>query len=296
MSNHLTAGLLKYFGDSFRFDKTVNLFERLLPHQPEVAALLATSYLGMSEFSLHFVTRSFDIDSFFDVDEEVKAVQIIHLGLQENPQSYPLLHVQCDFLRSKGKLDWALQLAREAVNCAPSEFVTWAKLTEVYIEQGEYESVRSLLFVIWRGKPWLTLFQIKALLTLNSCPMFTYNERDLHRMPTPIRTHLPIRPFIADSNILDEESARDNEVRVLSPTPPRPHILTQLFFFFFPHTKKKGGYRPPSTTGSFPPRHIRQSVLAPDPTGLPDRMGRPPPIPLGRVRHGRRVPAAKAET
>lgn len=48
VSNHLTAGLLKYFGESFRFDKTVNLFERLLPHQPEVAALLATSYLGMS--------------------------------------------------------------------------------------------------------------------------------------------------------------------------------------------------------------------------------------------------------
>jgi hypothetical protein len=49
VSNHLTAGLLKYFGDSFRFDRTVNLFERLLPHQPEVAALLATSYLGMSQ-------------------------------------------------------------------------------------------------------------------------------------------------------------------------------------------------------------------------------------------------------
>ncbi|CDZ98516.1 Tetratricopeptide repeat-containing domain [Phaffia rhodozyma] len=183
VSNHLTAGLLKYFGDSFRFDKTVNLFERLLPHQPEVAALLATSYFGMNE--------------------EVKAVQIIHHGLQENPQSYPLLHVQCDFLRSKGKLDWALQLAREAVNCAPSEFVTWAKLTEVYIEQGEYES---------------------ALLTLNSCPMFTYNERDLHRMPTPMRTHLPVRPFIAESNILDEDSARDNEADIALLRLPAPSL------------------------------------------------------------------------
>lgn len=64
------------------------------------------------------------------------------LALKEDPQSYPLLHVQCDFLRSKGQLDWAVKLAREAVNCAPSEFVTWAKLTEVYIELGEYESVR----------------------------------------------------------------------------------------------------------------------------------------------------------
>jgi predicted Zn-dependent protease len=74
-------------------------------------------------------------------DEEVKAVQIMDLALKEDPQSYPLLHVQCDFLRSKGQLPWAIQLAREAVNCAPSEFLTWAKLTEVYIESGEYEAV-----------------------------------------------------------------------------------------------------------------------------------------------------------
>lgn len=74
-------------------------------------------------------------------DEEVKALQIIHLALKQSPQSYTLLHVQCDFLRGKSRLDWALQLAKEAVNCAPSEFVTWAKLTEVYIEMGEYENV-----------------------------------------------------------------------------------------------------------------------------------------------------------
>jgi hypothetical protein len=42
--------------------------------------------------------------------------------------------------------------------------------------------------------------------------MFTFNERDLHRMPTPAKTHLPIKKFIAESNILDEDSTRDNEV------------------------------------------------------------------------------------
>ena len=56
------------------------------------------------------------------------------------------------------------------------------------------------------------IFLIQALLTLNSCPMFTYNERDLHRMPQPARTHLPIKQFIADSNVLDEDSARDTDV------------------------------------------------------------------------------------
>ena len=115
----------------------------------------------------------------------------MHAALQQSPQSYTILHAQCDFLLSKNKPQWAQAVAQQAVNSAPSEFVTWAKLTETYIELGQYDA---------------------GLLTLNSCPMFTFNERDLHRMPTPARTHLPVKKFISDSNILDEESSRDNEV------------------------------------------------------------------------------------
>jgi len=115
----------------------------------------------------------------------------MHSALQQHPQSYPILHAQCDFLLSKGKPEWAQKVAQQAVNCAPSEFVTWAKLTETYIELDQFDN---------------------ALLTLNSCPMFTFNDRDLHRMPTPAKTHLPVKKFIAESNILDEESSRDNEV------------------------------------------------------------------------------------
>jgi hypothetical protein len=88
------------------------------------------------------IARHTDRPCRFSSDEEVKALQIINIALKQSPQSYTLLHVQCDFLRTKGRLDWALQLAKEAVNCAPSEFVTWAKLTEVYVEMGEYENVR----------------------------------------------------------------------------------------------------------------------------------------------------------
>lgn len=65
----------------------------------------------------------------------------MHRAVKETPQSYALLHVQVDFLRSKGKHEWAARLAKQAVNCAPSEFVTWAKLTECYIELGQWESV-----------------------------------------------------------------------------------------------------------------------------------------------------------
>jgi hypothetical protein len=48
--------------------------------------------------------------------------------------------------------------------------------------------------------------------------MFTYNERDLHRMPTPARSHLPIKDFIAASGILDDEnstSSSDADVALL---------------------------------------------------------------------------------
>ncbi|CAG8563613.1 9954_t:CDS:10 [Diversispora eburnea] len=72
--------------------------------------------------------------------EEIKAVNILYEALKQNQMSYALLHVQTDFLLSKGKTDYTLKLAKQAVNCAPSEFVTWAKLTEVYTEIGDYES------------------------------------------------------------------------------------------------------------------------------------------------------------
>lgn len=51
VSNHLTAGIMKYFGDSGRFQQAANLFEKLTAREPEVASLLAKSYIGMS---MHF--------------------------------------------------------------------------------------------------------------------------------------------------------------------------------------------------------------------------------------------------
>ncbi|KAH8116030.1 chaps-domain-containing protein [Phellopilus nigrolimitatus] len=154
VSNHLTAGIMKYFGDSFRFQQAANLFEKVSVREPEVGSLLARSYIGMNE--------------------EVKGVQIMATALRDSPSD-------CDFLRSKGKHEWALKLARQA-------FVTWEKLTMVYTELGQYES---------------------ALLTLNSCPMFTYNGRDAHRNITPSRINLPYKPAIAD--ILPERRKTEDD-------------------------------------------------------------------------------------
>lgn len=43
---------MKYFGDSYRYDQAANLFEKMTHREPEVASLLAQSYIGMSE---HFI-------------------------------------------------------------------------------------------------------------------------------------------------------------------------------------------------------------------------------------------------
>ncbi|KAK4693828.1 Chs5-Arf1p-binding protein BUD7/BCH1, partial [Lecanoromycetidae sp. Uapishka_2] len=62
---------------------------------------------------------------------------------------------------------------------APSEFGTWAKLAEIYVGLEQWDL---------------------ALLTLNSCPMFTYQDKDAPRMPDPARIMLPV---LAES-MLDE--------------------------------------------------------------------------------------------
>jgi ChAPs (Chs5p-Arf1p-binding proteins) len=43
--------------------------------------------------------------------------------------------------------------------------------------------------------------------------MFTYSERDMHRMPSPAKTHLPIKPEIISSGVMEDDNVgRDSEV------------------------------------------------------------------------------------
>jgi hypothetical protein len=51
VSNHLTAAILKYFGNAHRWQVAANLFEKLSVREPEVSSLLARSYVGMSSCS-----------------------------------------------------------------------------------------------------------------------------------------------------------------------------------------------------------------------------------------------------
>ena len=116
---------------------------------------------------------------FISADEEVQAVKLLHDAIFQLPMDYSLLDCQSTFCQHKGQLEWALECAKRSVTAAPSEFGTWAKLAEIYVGLEQWDL---------------------ALLTLNSCPMFTYQDKDAPRMPEPQRVILPVMP----ETILDE--------------------------------------------------------------------------------------------
>ncbi len=109
----------------------------------------------------------------------MQAVKLLHDAISHLPMDYSLLDCQSTFCQNKGQLEWALECAKRSVTAAPSEFGTWAKLAETYVGLEQWDL---------------------ALLTLNSCPMFTYQDKDAPRMPDPQRVILPIMP----ETILDE--------------------------------------------------------------------------------------------
>jgi tetratricopeptide (TPR) repeat protein len=126
---------------------------------------------------------------YIQADEEVKAVQLLHEVIQELPMDYSLLDCQADFCNTKGRGDLALEIAKRSVVSAPSEFGTWARLADIYVSLEQWDL---------------------ALLTLNSCPMFTYQDKDAPRMPEPQKVFLPIMPEalcdeIEDGNLDDME-------------------------------------------------------------------------------------------
>ena len=124
-------------------------------------------------------------------DEEVRAIQLLKEAIEELPMDYCLLDCQASFLQRKGNLDWALPLAQRAVVAAPSEFATWARLAEIYVGLEKWDL---------------------ALLTLNSCPMFTYQDKDSPRMPEPARVNLPLLPDTNYDEINESVNGYDENV------------------------------------------------------------------------------------
>ncbi|KAJ4305464.1 bud site selection protein [Kalmusia sp. IMI 367209] len=136
---------------------------------------------------------------YIEADEEVKAVQLLHEAIEELPMDYSLLDCQAEFCNKKGRGDLALEIAKRSVVSAPSEFGTWARLAEIYVSLEQWDL---------------------ALLTLNSCPMFTYQDKDAPRMPEPQRVFLPILPEAICDEIIDSPV---DDVELVHPTLRKLH-------------------------------------------------------------------------
>ncbi|KAG4026478.1 hypothetical protein MFRU_040g00370 [Monilinia fructicola] len=181
VSNHLTTGLLKYFQTTGRYASGINLFEKLRTRNIEVSSLLAKVLLMGNE--------------------EVQAVRVLHESVKQSPMDYVMLDTQAEFLKKKAmdpnkpefkteRLQMALGCADRSTIAAPSEFGTWARLAEVYVAMEDWEN---------------------ALTTLNSCPMFTYQDKDAPIMPEPKEIHLPTLPETRLDEIDSEPESRLSE-------------------------------------------------------------------------------------
>ncbi|KAI0509288.1 chaps-domain-containing protein [Xylaria bambusicola] len=181
VSNHLTSGLLKYFHTTGRFTSAINLFEKLRTQNVEVSSLLAkVLFMG---------------------NEEVQGVRVLYHALKESSMDYVMLDTQAEFLIKKAMiadtptqkeniLKMALGCADRSTIAAPSEFSTWARLAQVYVALEDWEN---------------------ALTILNSCPMFTYQDKDAPIMPEPKEVYLPTLPETRLDEIDSEPESRFSE-------------------------------------------------------------------------------------
>lgn len=181
VSNHLTTGLLKYFHTTGRYASGINLFEKLRAQNVEVASLLAkVLFMG---------------------NEEVQGIRVLYDALKQSPVDYVMLDTQAEFLLKKARtaatpeqkeerLRMALGCADRSTIAAPSEFGTWARLAEVYVAMEDWEN---------------------ALTTLNSCPMFTYQDKDAPVMPEPKDINLPTLAETRLDEIDSEPESRYSE-------------------------------------------------------------------------------------
>ncbi|KAJ9418689.1 Chs5p-Arf1p-binding proteins-domain-containing protein [Fusarium oxysporum] len=133
--------------------------------------------------------------------EEVAGVRTLHQSLQETPMDYVMLDTQAEFLLHKAKsaptpelrderLKMSLGCADRATVAAPTEFSTWARLAQVYVAMEDWDN---------------------ALTILNSCPMFTYQDKDTPLMPEPKEVHLPTLPETRLDEIDSEPESRYSE-------------------------------------------------------------------------------------
>jgi len=137
VSNHLTSGLMKYFGDSFRYGPAVNLFEKLVVKDGEVACLLAQSYLGMSK--LLFLPFALPVSQCFSIHRRrSQGCSSASIGSSESPSILLPPSRSMRFPSNKGKARVGSQIG-EASGQLCTERV--CDLGEAYTSQHRTRSI-----------------------------------------------------------------------------------------------------------------------------------------------------------
>ncbi|GMF02182.1 unnamed protein product [[Candida] boidinii] len=96
--------------------------------------------------------------------EQLKAVRIMYDYLKSYPRDGLMLNEQAKYLLSKNRSDLALIPSKRAVESLPGEFECWSTLVECYIMLKDYSN---------------------ALLSLNSCPMYSTKKKDIFKAIKP---------------------------------------------------------------------------------------------------------------
>ncbi|ABN66798.2 predicted protein, partial [Scheffersomyces stipitis CBS 6054] len=182
ISNYLVDGFLKCVQLTQSYDSALEILQRLEQNEPSVISLIAQVLLLK--------------------DEEIQAVTTMSEGIARDRRDADLLLLQAEFCMNKKRNDLALDLAKQAVKSAPSDFKSWSMLVKVYTKLGDFEN---------------------ALLTLNSCPMNSHKEKYTLRRVVPLRggnedLHLPspVDVTLEDVSYLSSQDVA-NEQRNLDP-------------------------------------------------------------------------------
>lgn len=170
ISNYLVDAFIKLIQFTQKYSDALEILQRLEEVDPSVKVLRAKVLLLM--------------------DEEVKSVQLMNEGIEENNRDSDMLLLQCEFCIEKNRRDLALELAKQAVKSSPSDFKTWSMLVSVYTKLGDFEN---------------------ALLTLNSCPMNSHKEKYLIKRIVPLKggnedLHLPSPTDVTLSEVSNLQS------------------------------------------------------------------------------------------
>ncbi|GMF44029.1 unnamed protein product [[Candida] boidinii] len=136
----------------------------------ELYELAINSIYELEEFNQNEQYQILIVKIMILQGEQLKAVEIMYKYLKLYPRDGLMLNEQAKYLLSKNRSDLALIPSKRSVESLPGEFECWSTLVECYIMLKDYSN---------------------ALLSLNSCPMYSTKKKDIFKAIKPADFSFP---------------------------------------------------------------------------------------------------------